>query len=310
MFVTWDWFTTLAEKKSFTQAAQSLGISQQTLSSRLATLEKDLEAKLMVRGKPLLLTPAGMAFLIYAREQMQAQEDMLRQIGEVTGSGAGELKVGISPLRCRTLMPEVAKRLVKRLPDVSIQLVEGTNQEITRMAEKAEVDAVIARFGTVHPGVDVMPLYHEQVVLAVRKELLEDVCDMPAEEAVKRIESEGLQLLEKCPFVMGTVEDISGRIAYSELRNAGIEPHVTVRSESMTTLLSMGREGLGAVFCPVNMLNAASGLTDNMVRIGLSDQATYTIDLGIPSNAPAWHARDVFKKTLVEVARATDVQAD
>ncbi|MDO5334833.1 MAG: LysR family transcriptional regulator [Coriobacteriia bacterium] len=302
MFVTWEWFTTLAEEKSFTKAAASLGISQQTLSSRLASLERDLEAKLMVRGTPLSLTPAGMAFLIYAREQQQAQQDMLRQIGEVTGSGAGQLKVGISPLRCRTLMPQVARKMVEALPDVSIRLMEGTNQEVTRMAERGEVDAVVARFGNVHPGVEVTPLYKEEVVLAVHEELLERVCGMPAQEAKARIEAEGLGLLKDCPFVMGTVEDVSGRIAYSELRNAGITPHVTVSSQSMTTLLSMGCVGLGAVFCPVNMLNATT-LSDRMVRIRLSEQATYTIELGIPMNMTAWHARDVLKRTLIELTR-------
>ena len=303
MFVTWEWFTTLAEKKSFTKAAQSLGISQQTLSSRLAALERDLDAKLMDRGTPLSLTPAGMAFLIYAREQEQAQQEMMRQIGEVTGSGTGILKVGISPLRCRTLMPKVAREVIRQLPGVSIQLMEGTNQEVTRMAEAGEVDAVVARFGSAHPGVDVMPLYEEEVVLAIREDLLEDVCGMPAPKALKKIEAEGLGMLKDCPFVMGTVEDISGRIAYSELRNAGISPHTAVSSQSMTTLLSMGSEGLGAVFCPVNMLNAASTLSSRMVRIPLSEQARYTIHLGIPSNATAWHARDVLKRTLIDCAK-------
>ncbi|MDD6289361.1 MAG: LysR family transcriptional regulator, partial [Eggerthellales bacterium] len=99
MLDAYTWYTKLVEKRSFTKAAEELGVSQQTLSARLASLERELDAKLMVRGNPLSMTPAGMAFLVYAQEQQQAQQDMLRQIGEVTGGGCGVLKVGIAHSR-------------------------------------------------------------------------------------------------------------------------------------------------------------------------------------------------------------------
>ena len=71
-------------------------------------------------GTPISLTSAGKVFLLYAREQRQAQQDMIRQIGEVAGGGAGVLKVGISHTRGSYLMPKVIHRLFRescpRLP--------------------------------------------------------------------------------------------------------------------------------------------------------------------------------------------------
>lgn len=107
----WDWFIKLAENENFTKAADELQISQQTLSARLVSLERNLGAKLVVRGTPLSLTSAGQVFLLYAREQRQAQQDMIRQIGEVAGGGAGVLKVGVSHTRGSYLMPKVVRRL-------------------------------------------------------------------------------------------------------------------------------------------------------------------------------------------------------
>ena len=75
----WDWFIKLAENENFTKAADELQISQQTLSARLVSLERNLGAKLVVRGTPISLTSAGKVFLLYAREQRQAQQDMIRQ---------------------------------------------------------------------------------------------------------------------------------------------------------------------------------------------------------------------------------------
>ena len=121
----WDWFIKLAENENFTKAADELQISQQTLSARLVSLERNLGAKLVVRGTPISLTSAGKVFLLYAREQCQAQQDMIRQIGEVAGGGAGVLKVGISHTRGSYLMPKVIHRLSEELPAVTVKLIVG-----------------------------------------------------------------------------------------------------------------------------------------------------------------------------------------
>ncbi len=299
----WDWFIKLAETENFTKAAESLQISQQTLSARLAALEKSLGAKLIVRSTPPSLTSAGLVFLLFAREQRQARWDMIRQIGEVTGGGAGILKVGISHVRGRLLMPQVIRTMRERFPGVSIYLVEGTNKELIRMAEHAEVDAVIARLGMTIPGIEITPLYQEEVVLALRDDLLEEITGMPAEQACQTLLEKGIGALKNCPFVLESVDDIAGRIAYSELRNAGIEPNVVATSENLPTLLAMSAEGLGAVFCPMNMFDLLhDSLTKNLVRISLSEQAKYNISLGIPLQREQWKALGAFKELIQKEA--------
>ena len=290
MLDAYTWYTKLVEKRSFTKAAEELGVSQQTLSARLASLERELDAKLMVRGNPLSMTPAGMAFLVYAQEQQQAQQDMLRKIGEVTGGGCGVLKVGIAHSRGRALMPRACSLMLKAMPELTVKLIEGTNREVIRMAERGEVDAVVGRFGNSHPGVNVTPLYEEEMVLAVHADLLERTLNLPVDQALERIKAEGLGILQDLPFVLGTVDDISGRIGYSELKNAGIRARVVATSESMATLIAMAEEGLGAVFAPSNALDVSVGREQPLLRIPLSSQARYVISLGIPMQAPEWQA--------------------
>lgn len=303
----WEWFVDLAEKGNFRKAAASQRISQQTLSARLAALEKDVGAKLIERGVPLSLTPAGTAFLLYAREQQQSQRDLMRQIGEATGSGSGVLKVGVSPLRARIIMPGVIRALTERFPRLSVQLVEGTNRELVRMAEHNEADAVIARFESTHPGVDVVPLYQEQVMLAVRSDLLERVTGMPVNEARAALAAQGIGALQECPFVLGTVDDIAGRVAYSELRCAGVTPRVAASSESLDTLLAMAKAGIGAAFAPKNVIEHASAPEGGspLVSIPLSSQATYAIELGIPMQQEPWEVRDALQAALLEEAHRT-----
>ena len=102
---SWNWFIQLAQKGNFTRAAEELGISQQTLSARLASLERELDAKLIVRSTPLTLTPAGTEFLAYAAEQEQARTELMRRVGEASSGGAGVLKVAIGNMRAWSMMP-------------------------------------------------------------------------------------------------------------------------------------------------------------------------------------------------------------
>lgn len=297
------WFTKLAEFGSFTKAADNLELSQQTLSARLASLEKDLDAKLVVRGNPLSLTPAGQAFLAYAKEQQQAQQEMLRQIGEVTGGGAGLLKIGISHMRGRYLMPGVVKAIHSQLPDVTVHLIEGTNRELTRKVERGEIDAAVARFPKAQPGVKLTPLYQEEVVLTITSHLLEEVTGLPSEEAQEIIKSEGLGILKDCPFILCSVDDISGRIGISELRLAGIrKPKTVAISESLSTIMLMCAQGLGAGFIPMNILDVSLSrmVSEDLIRIPISSQGKYAISLGTPMNAEPWRAMDIFTEALVE----------
>ena len=58
-FQTMDYFIALAEERSFTKAAERLNVTQQTLSAHIASVERDLGVRLVVRRVPLELTYAG-----------------------------------------------------------------------------------------------------------------------------------------------------------------------------------------------------------------------------------------------------------
>ena len=62
-FDSLGYFLALAREKNFTRAAETLHITQQSLSSHIANLERELNCTLVVRRTPLQLTYAGRTFL-------------------------------------------------------------------------------------------------------------------------------------------------------------------------------------------------------------------------------------------------------
>jgi len=71
-------FMAVVETGSFTAAARRLGCSQPAVSSQIASLEASLGIQLFERGRELVLTPSGEAFLPYAR-RIQAAYDLANE---------------------------------------------------------------------------------------------------------------------------------------------------------------------------------------------------------------------------------------
>ena len=88
------YFVAVAEKLSFTAAAERLGVSQPPLSQQIRDLEAELRTDLFVRSsRRVALTEAGTAFLQQARAilaQVRQASDEARAIG---GGGPGGLNI-------------------------------------------------------------------------------------------------------------------------------------------------------------------------------------------------------------------------
>lgn len=294
-----SWFIRLADEGNFTRAADELGISQQTLSARLASLEKELEAKLMVRSSPLTLTHAGIEFLSYAKSMEESRAEMLRRVSEASNGDVGLLKVAIGTMRGQALMPSVINEFHKGMPRVRIEIMGGTNEELLRLVERGEADIAVARFDRSHPGVIARPLFIEEVVLAMSPSLLKSVTGMEVDAAKEAIAKEGLGLLKDCPFLLEKDDDIAGRIGNAELKRAGIQPKGLVKCEHMSILLALCAQGLGAVFCPNTMLESSKTAREAFVCIPLStEDARYEISIGRPANATPWTPAQVFEDII------------
>ena len=91
-FQSIQYFLQVARKRSFSQAAEELFITQQTLSASIASLEKELGCKLFVRHIPLELTYCGELFLQYARAFQQNYDRMERDFAEIGAGIRGRLR--------------------------------------------------------------------------------------------------------------------------------------------------------------------------------------------------------------------------
>lgn len=210
-FHSLDYFLVLAREKNFTRAAEALHITQQSLSSHIAGLEKELGCTLLVRRTPLELTYAGRTFLRYAESIGQTRQAMEREFCDISENQKGELRVGIAYTRGRAIMPRLIPAFQRQYPNVEITLLEGSNDAIQKALLSGGIDLAIAGFPRPLPGVVLEDYYLEHIVLCLSDGLLAQ-CGIDLDTHRGEIASGNLSALRGCPFVLGSAEDIGGRI--------------------------------------------------------------------------------------------------
>src|SRR5688500_1226945 len=87
----------VVDEGGLTAAADAVGITQPALSQSIATLERELGLQLFVRGRQVVLTPAGEAFLGPARQVLRAAAAVRDAAAEMTELRAGRLDLVALP---------------------------------------------------------------------------------------------------------------------------------------------------------------------------------------------------------------------
>ena len=134
----------LALHRSFSRAADALGIAQPSLSRGI----KDLEALV---GLPLFHrsraghepTDFGRVFLQHAAAVLAEADDLEREVALAKGLGKGTLAVGLGPFPAEVLGPICAARFATGHPGVRLRIVTGAAASVIRALRSRTVDLAI-----------------------------------------------------------------------------------------------------------------------------------------------------------------------
>ena len=131
---------------NISRAAQSLYTSQPGISKQIRALELELGTDIFVRnGKHLSnLTPAGQKIMEMAGEVLQKVHAIQSVAQEYTAQDNGSLEIATTHTQSRYILPEVIKGFIKRYPDVSLHMHQGSPMQISQLAADGTADFAIA----------------------------------------------------------------------------------------------------------------------------------------------------------------------
>ena len=298
-FQSMNYFLQVAEKRSFSQAAEALYITQQTLSASIASLERELGCPLFVRHVPLELTYGGERFLRYAGSIMEIRERMLREFAEIRGEKRGLLRIGIAVNRSKMLMPSAARKFHENWPLIEIRIDERKNDELLPALYGGEIDLAVANFPADAHGIVTEEYYEAEVVLAVSEKLLRERFGDRAEEVKSELcMTQDLRLLSGVPFLMSNIQGVTGRIERNLIRQAGLTPEVRASSANIGTVMDMCVLGEGACFCPEDLLRTFPAGEEGLFVLRFPNGGTaYPVRFGWLPEQGEWSVRSAFIET-------------
>ncbi|HEX2345570.1 MAG TPA: LysR family transcriptional regulator [Gaiellaceae bacterium] len=161
-------FCAVVERRSFSQAAERLGVTQPAVSLQVRALEKRLGVQLLDRsGRRVEPTDAGW-HLYRGAQRMLALEDQIVAGVAASSEGelAGDLVLGASTGPAAVAIPVALCEFQRESPDVRVFLsVSDTHSIVERVAAR-ELELGIVGASRRHRGVRFEPFFSDQVILA------------------------------------------------------------------------------------------------------------------------------------------------
>lgn len=158
-------FVTLAEEGGFHDAQIALNLSQSTLSTHLAALERKLGGQLCERGRSgFRLTSLGMSTLAAAKQLFDDIDAFQGRIGRDRHTLVGRLKIGIvdgSVSSPHLGLHTAIARYMTYASEVFIDLQLGTPLVLERALMDGERDIVIGPFSQKVPGISYIQFCRE-----------------------------------------------------------------------------------------------------------------------------------------------------
>ncbi|HEY7997350.1 MAG TPA: LysR family transcriptional regulator [Pseudolabrys sp.] len=272
-----EFLLALAREKHFGRAAETCGVTQPTLSAGVKQIEDTFGVLLVNRGSRFQgFTPEGERVLDWARRIVGDARAMREEVHALKHGLVGRLRLAAIPTAL-AMVETLTTPYRARHPDVQFTVYSRTSIEILAHLENLEIDAGLTYLDNEPLGrVTAVPLYRERYRLLV-------AADAPLGNRDTVTWAE----VAKVPLCLLTPDMQNRRIIERLLRDTGVEPNITLESDSMILLYSHVRTGRWASVMP-SRLAATLGLTDVLRSIPIIGPAesAHTIGLVAPAREP------------------------
>ncbi len=159
---------TLAREGSFSKAADTLNITQPSLSQYIRKIEKEFGIELFDRTNgDVRITDAGHVYIKTARQILDLEHQMENFISDIAGNRSGSLIIGAAPYRAASMFPTIAKQFQILHPGMHLVVREGTTAELVEGMEHGEYDLALTMLPIDGRLFNWEKIMEEELVLAV-----------------------------------------------------------------------------------------------------------------------------------------------
>jgi LysR family transcriptional regulator, nitrogen assimilation regulatory protein len=235
-----QYFFSVIEHGSLSSAAQSLRVSQPTLSRQIQAIEQEFQAALFVRGgRGMLLTEAGKQL----HEGLQSVERQLRllktDIAAASVEPTGEVAFGIPPSPRGLMAVPLVQRYHAAYPRISVRLVEETSGQLRDLVANGTLDLAVTN--TIEPT-------HSIVSQILGRERL--VLVGPADAKLSMRKETPVKALGELPLILTMRPNSLRLMVESRLGALGLRADIRIEANTLPLMTDLVTAGLGYTVLP------------------------------------------------------------
>lgn len=148
-----QYFLAIAREQSIVRAAESLHLSQPTLSTQIKNMEEELGKQLLIRGtkgsRKVTLTEEGMILRKRAEEILDLVKKTEKEISIADDIIMGDIYIGAGETDAIRLIAKAAKKLQETHPGIHYHIASGNSEFVMERLDKGLID-----FGLVFTSID------------------------------------------------------------------------------------------------------------------------------------------------------------
>lgn len=274
-------FTTVAEEKHFTRAAERLFISQSGLSASIRALEKELDAVLFHRNtRRVELTDAGQALLEESRRTLASVAAAKDAVAAVQGLLRGRLRVGTEQCLGVVDVPTELARFHADHPGVELLVQQAGSARLVDEVHSGRLDVAFVAGST--------PIPEDVRFLCLASEPMALICR--PEHPLARRQRASWRALSEESFVDFNTDWGSRQVTDRAFAAAGVTRHIASEVNDVHTLLDLVSHGLGVAIVPRPIAHKKDG---------------ELACLRLPADAPQWEVTIALPATAVTTATQT-----
>ncbi len=136
-----QYMLTVIKEGGITAAAKKLYISQPSLSQMIKLVETNLGTPIFNRSTdPISLTYAGEKYMEAARQILTINNNLQKEILEITSEEHGTLKLGIPVQRAMQVLPYIIPKFTRKFPLVEIKVFEQGSNSTENLLLEGDID--------------------------------------------------------------------------------------------------------------------------------------------------------------------------
>ena len=287
--------------KSFSKAAKTLFVSQPSLSSAVASKERELGFRIFDRStKPISLTAEGAVYIEMLEEIIQSENNMHHRVRRLQRTREGSIAVGSSCYTAYYLLPTACGVFYRRYPQIDVRLDIGNvshGETLWQKLDQRDLD-IIFTYDYNKQKYHGVSVWEERMVVAMHKSLMTPAL-LPYRLTREQVlsgaypvgsEMRDMTLFHDIPFLTFGASGNTARYMSDILGYYSVSAHSVANARHSGVHYNMMCAGLGALLTPDSAL---------LVSAFPEEQLAYFV-----------FPREISMRSLYAIMRKNDVEGE